>query len=349
MNVWHSQDFGTAANIVVFVMLIIVPKRNKFSSGTVLFSWMLGIACGLMALPGAAVIAGKSVNFEYFAFFTRQFGSGFGAENIRTPGPVMVILPLIIALVVSNLLIIRKGTSNLQVNGNDLYLNGLVGLAFSGWSVLGFTYYLNRSYASGQMQILFLPIAISLGATIGSILKLKSEELETKKRKNKSKYLGNFDSTALTNLPISLIVSLPIACILLTANPQVEINRIQQSISAPQWPLAGTLASIKDSKAGLEFANTKNETVAFFGTSANYVAVITGIKPAIIFNSPFDMAMTQNTVDVGCEYIRSINSKYLVLGDEGAALFQFENKTLCGIYGFLDVPGVRASHFAQRN
>jgi hypothetical protein len=37
-----------------------------------------------------------------------------------------------------------------------------------------------------------------------------------------------------------------------------------------------------------------------------------------------------------------------VVGDEGAAMFQFEGKTLCNVYIQQDAPGVRPGHFAVK-
>ena len=95
---------------------------------------------------------------------------------MRTPGPVLVILPLIIALAVAHLQVIRVSQSIDSEFFVRLYSNGVLGLLFSSWSTLGFSYYLNRSYASGQMQILFLPISIALGALISSVLLLRERE-----------------------------------------------------------------------------------------------------------------------------------------------------------------------------
>jgi hypothetical protein len=56
------------------------------------------------------------------------------------------------------------------------------------------------------------------------------------------------------------------------------------------------------------------------------VSAETGIKSASIFNSPYDIAMSNETIRVACGYIEKIKSDYLVLSDEGAALFQFKDK-----------------------
>lgn len=63
-----------------------------------------------------------------------------------------------------------KSKKSMSESG-DYSLNSLIGFTFGLWSLFGFTYYLNRSYASGQMQVLFLPLAISLAAFVGILMK----------------------------------------------------------------------------------------------------------------------------------------------------------------------------------
>ena len=74
----------------------------------------------------------------------------------------------------------------------------------------------------------------------------------------------------------------------------------------------------------------------------------TGVQSLSILNSPFDLAMSQQTIRVSCDYLAKINPDVIVVSDEGAALFQFEGKTLCNTYIQRDIPGVRSGHFAVR-
>jgi hypothetical protein len=58
--------------------------------------------------------------------------------------------------------------------------------------------------------------------------------------------------------------------------------------------------------------------------------------------------MSQETVSVACKYLENLKPDYLILSDEGAALFQFDNQTLCGTYAFSDINGVRSGRAAKR-
>lgn len=340
---WQSQDFGIAAAITTF-LIVALAGSVKFIDFKSLFVTIIGFIPGFLIYPLVASMARHAVNFNYFLFFARQFGSGFGAERIRTLGPVVVILPLIVFLVVSHGIYLYKAKSA-QPSDSDNYVNSLIGFAFSVWSFAGFTYYLNRSYASGQMQVLFLSISIALAALVGIVLKTLKEELP----------IGlTFSSTNRRNknfawiLPLALIFSLPYATLLLTPNPKVEFARIDEGSRAPRWPKATVIASVTDAKAAAKYAQENKLKIGFFGASAAYVEKESGVQSLSILNSPFDLAMSQQTVQVSCEYIAKINPDVIVASDEGAALFQFEGKTLCNKYIQRDIPGVRSGHFAVR-
>lgn len=343
--IWNSQDFGIAACVALFTLIIVTPRRVGVSKFNTLGVILIGFIPGFFTINIVSMLFGHKINYDYFAFFARQFGSGFGAENMRTPGPLLVILPLLISLIASHFKVLHYSNSNINSISEKLYSNSILGLLFSFWSILGFSYYLNRSYASGQMQILFLPISISLGALIGSILLMREIESRTTNEMTGAKL---FHKSSRHFLALTLAVSLPLSTVILTPDPRIEISRIIESENTPRWPKTSILYSITDAKFGLEFVELNGGTVAFFGASSNYVSAETGIKSANIFNSPYDLAMSDETVRVACEYLEKIKPDYLVLGDEGAALFQFENKTLCEKYEFFDSPTVRSGRFAKR-
>ncbi len=345
---WQSQDFGIAAVVTAFLTIAYAGSTKIVEIKTTVFA-LIGYIPGFALYPIIAGAAGKSIDFKFFLFFARQFGSGFGAERMRTPGPVLFILPLIVLLVVVHGIYIYKSKKSTPESG-DFSLNSLIGFTFGLWSFAGFTYYLNRSYASGQMQVLFLPLAISLAALVGILIKDPVKSL----------VFGNLEKGFLYStrsikernfawlLPLLLIISLPFATLLLTPNPSVEMKRIDEGATAPRWPKATILASVADAKIAAAYAKQNNLKLAFFGASSYYVEKETGVESVSILNSPFDLFMSKTTAQTSCDYIFKINPDVIVVSDEGANLFQFEGKTLCNTYIQQDVPGVRSGHFAVR-
>jgi hypothetical protein len=340
---WQSQDFGLAAAITTILVVAFAssPKLIDVKSVAAVIS---GLIPGFLIYPIAGSVSGHPINFDYFLFFARQFGSGFGAERMRTPGPVLVILPLIVLLVVAHAVTLHKSKLAPEKNA-ELYNSSLIGLAFSIWSFAGFTYYLNRSYASGQMQILFLTIAISLAALVGVVIKALDGELPKGFLLSKTNRSSKNFAWMLT---LAVVFSIPFSTLVLTPNPTVEFARIDEGSSTPRWPKATILASVEDAKVAYKFAQENGLKIGFFGASAAYVEKETGVQSLSILNSPFDLAMSQQTIKVSCEYLAKINPDVIVASDEGAALFQFEGKTLCNAYVQRDIPGVRSGHFAVR-
>ncbi len=345
---WQSQDFGIAAAITSFLTIAYAGSTKIVEIKTTVFA-LIGYVPGFALYPIIAGAAGKSIDFKFFLFFARQFGSGFGAERMRTPGPVLYILPLIVLLVVVHGIYIYKSKKSTPESG-DYSLNSLIGFSFGLWSFAGFTYYLNRSYASGQMQVLFLPLAISLAAFVGILVK---DPVKSLVFANLDKgFLFSSRSIKEKNfawlVPLLLIITIPFASLILTPNPSVEMKRINEGATAPRWPKATVLASVADAKIAAAYAKQNNLKLAFFGASSYYVQKESGVESVSILNSPFDLFMSQTTAQTSCDYINKINPDVIVVSDEGANLFQFEGKTLCNTYIQQDVPGVRSGHFAVR-
>ena len=345
---WQSQDFGVAAVITCFLVLAFAGS-TKFIDLKPVAITLLGFIPGFATYPIIAAISGKAIHMDYFLFFSRQFGSGFGSERMRTPGPVLIILPLIVLLLVVHGTYVYKSKKN-SSSTDDYSLNSLIGFSFALWSLFGFTYYLNRSYASGQMQVLFLPLTISLAALVGIVLKesIKASIFGA----HQSGFLLSGKSIKDKNFPwvfpLLLIISLPFATLLLTPNPAVELKRLNQTNAELGWPKPTITASVADAKAAATYAKSNNLSIAFFGASSNFVELDSGVKSASIFNSPFDLTIGLKAAQTACDYLSKINPDVLVVGDEGAALFQFEGKTLCNTYIQQDAPGVRPGHFAVK-
>ena len=86
---WQSQDFGLAAAITT-ILVVAFASSSKLIELKSVAAVISGLIPGFLIYPIAGAVSGHPINFDYFLFFARQFGSGFGAERMRTPGPVLV-------------------------------------------------------------------------------------------------------------------------------------------------------------------------------------------------------------------------------------------------------------------
>ena len=148
--------------------------------------------------------------------------------------------------------------------------------------------------------------------------------------------------------PLLLIISLPFATMLLSPNPKIELKRLNQANSELGWPKPSIIESVEDATVAAAYAEKNGLSIAYFGASSNFVKWETGVKSALIFNSPFDLTIPGKAVQTACNYLDKLDPDVLVLSSLGLQFFQFEGKTLCKVYIQQDIPGVRTGHFAVK-
>jgi hypothetical protein len=324
-TLWLNQDFAILSGLLVIAFLILYSKKfTRYVSIIITFS------AGIFSYPFLLYLTGNKINYSYVGFFAKQYESGFMAEPIITPGPVLIVLPWIVALVCASFyLLIKERFSNIAIE--DENRRAIITTAFfSLWTLIGFSYYLNRSYASGQMQILFLPLAVASASFFGYLFNKNSElpwnskinyKLPTWKvsslKRNSSYFL------------IAIIMSLPLSSIIAFPNPAIEIDRLSSSTPDHVWPKPSN-------KKLFSTYGLRSETVlpdSYYGTSSNYVKLKYSLNSLSLFNSPFDLTLSEEMVKQQCIYLNNLSFENVTLNDEGAAISQaFENKTLCNVF-----------------
>ena len=343
-NIWHSLDFGLALLLSTVLLVTLNSFTVKSSIPAVIFM-LLGVA----SYPLIGAITGFSVKLEWLGIFVRGFGSGFGAEPIITPGPVLIILPLIATVAaISTGLLLRERFSTYQIP-DHLRRAVLTASFFSLWSAAGFAYYLNRSYASGQMQILFLPLSVALANFIYFILELDGDSKWSARSFFKAEtWRKTRLKNSLVSITLAIAMALPLASTVAFPQPNIELKRLTQGVPGHTWPKSNS-RSVFDDVAKLRAGSMiPLDSASFFGASGHYIELVLGLPSLNILNSPWDIPVTQKTIEAGCAPVVASNSKYLILGAEGPALFQFEAGTLCNVYRIISVPGLSEYRVAER-
>jgi hypothetical protein len=324
-NIWHSLDFGLALLLSTVLLVTLNSFTVKSSIPAVIFM-LLGVA----SYPLIGAITGFSVKLEWLGIFVRGFGSGFGAEPIITPGPVLIILPLIATVAaISTGLLLRERFSTYQIP-DHLRRAVLTASFFSLWSAAGFAYYLNRSYASGQMQILFLPLSVALANFIYFILELDGDSKWSARSFFKAEtWRKTRLKNSLVSLTLAIAMALPLASTVAFPQPNIELKRLTQGVPGHTWP----------KKEHAQFRTEVNKMVSseedmyYFGTSGNYYELSLGLRSLNVFNSPFDLTISELIVEQACFKIRDSGATQIILNDEGIAIAQaFSEKSLCGVY-----------------
>ena len=328
-NLWLNTDFGLAILVSLLALNLLINGLKE------LFINLIYLTIGFSIYPLIIISSGSNFQLAAFATFIRQFGAGFGAEPIQTPGPVLVILPLIIALFFASTTPLILERFKKYVIEPEYRRAVLTSSFFSCWSLIGFTYYLNRSYASGQMQILFLPLSVASASYFYYLFpKVESLPWRFKDFFKKSLWVKSSIKHQLPNLSLAILMALPLATIIAFPNPQLEINRLTNAPSENKWPLSRNQKAFSDIENQLSLINSNDKgDVMYFGSSGNYVDLKYNIKNATIFNSPYDLLMSPKMVDIQCNNLVRLKPKYLLVNDSGLAIAQaFPNSILCGTY-----------------
>lgn len=320
-----NLDFGLAACLALYLTLILISLRSKkvvqstfaFGSGFI-FSWILI----LMVLA----ITKSAPKVDQFAWFIRQFGGGFGSVPISYPGPVMFALPTIFSIMAFSFITSIK---YFTAKENELdVLNSKISILtfyFSAWCFFSTPYYLNRSYHSGQMSTLYLPLSVAIAGIFALYLRNQGFSL-----KNLHYFVPG------------LIVAISVSSIWISPNPNIEIRRLQGQNVDGIIPRAEVERIIKLQES-LKKEMEPLGKFAYFGEEGNIIEKATQIKSANIFNNPVDMFQSNSSVELQCKFLNDLNFKYLLLSTYAISTFAWPDGSLCnGLYlNSLDINNFR--------
>ena len=340
---WQSQDFGTAAILSLILTILISNALHLKDKLKQLSHFILGMLIGISIYPLILYVLNKPVRIEFLAFFARQFGSGFGAEPIIPIGPIMIILPIIFIVFFFHIEF-NKLHQDLR---KQLFNNSFIGIFFSLFTILAFPYYLNRSIASGQLQIFLLPISIALGSLLGSFTKIGFfQEIHS--------YIKNNQLSKIIFLsPLLIIFSLPFSVISLFPNPIIEVPRILEKNNDLAWPPAKLSITLDNIDTALKFSVEQEVEVAFFGSFSNYIHLRKNIEVVNLYNSAYDFYLSKETRQYGCAYLISKSPQYLVLDHSASEIFKIDmdknkNENFCGKYKFSSKLNIEPYFFAEK-
>jgi len=340
---WQSQDFGTAAILSLILTILITNALNLKEKIKQLSYLIPGILIGITIYPFFLFIFNKPLRIEYLAFFARQFGSGFGAEPIIPLGPIMIILPIIFIVFYFHI----EFNKLHQDSRKQLLNNSFIGIFFSLFTIFAFPYYLNRSIASGQLQIFLLPISIALGSLIGSFTKIGFfQEIHS--------YIKNNQISKVIILsPLLIIFSLPFSALSQFPNPMIEVPRVLEKNKDLAWPPAKLSITLDNIDTALKFSAEQKVEVAFFGSFSNYVHLKKNIEVVNLYNSAYDFYLSKETRKYGCAYLISKSPQYLVLDHSASEIFKIDmdknkNENFCGKYKFSSKLNIEPYFFAER-
>jgi hypothetical protein len=333
---WNSQDFGIAVAVAYAIVLQIAARGSLRKPATLL--WLSGCVPGLILYPMWTIVIGHPVRFKDLALTARSFSGGFASSPIQIPGPVLFVLPVILGSVaVGGCLLWRTATGSIRPPRHQQ--RAIVTLAFVGaWSTAGFVYYLDRSYASGQLQLFLLPVGVCLCALLSlaqTIMPLtKTRFVSTRGAHTRAGQDGHLRSRGKWLLPVTLPIAVGFGAMLQTPNPSVSLSALRQPPSS-----IGFLAAVPVQAVELAVAYAHKHgggEVGYFGSNASYLELSAGVDPRILFDDPTDFELSNAAHQLGCDYIGDHPTRWLVV-EPGAAILVGD--TICGYYKALSVSG----------
>ncbi|MEY2931658.1 MAG: hypothetical protein RL033_2407, partial [Pseudomonadota bacterium] len=115
LGAFHQIDFGLAATVAAAAVIAISEPLVRWPRALGRFG--LSFAGGFLLVPALHWLAERPLDAGKVGWFVRQFGGGFGSEPIMLPGPVLVVLPLLVGATVTCLGALRAQRVSLQADG----------------------------------------------------------------------------------------------------------------------------------------------------------------------------------------------------------------------------------------
>ncbi|MEI7541059.1 MAG: hypothetical protein WCJ89_06240 [Actinomycetes bacterium] len=324
--VWNNLDFGLAATVASFLVFSAAGAVSQ--KGKLAFIWHIaGQLLGHLAIYIYLASQGAVPDWSLFGWFARQFGGGFGSVLIEMPGPVNLDFPLMMGTAATGFYFLLKHANKTEelIKNTRNNVSTLTAFYFGAFCTFALPYYVNRSYHSGQMSILYIPLSVALIAVVGLVKRNSPPGIE-------KKIVGYFPT---------LILAFMMATVLLIPNPSWELKRVQGGNPDGTFPRAPLVAALNMMPAAEKYAAANNLTIGFYGEDGNYVHALNGMKSANIFNSPLDMFQSDASVNLACKHLINSKLQLLVMTESARQSFAWSDGSLCdGVFVQENVPGV---------
>ncbi len=340
---WNSQDFGIAVTVAYGLVLQVAARGGLRKQATLL--WLMGLVPGLLLYPLWTLAIGHTIQLQYLGLTVRSFGGGFllSATPIWIPGPVLIVMPLLISSAAVGWFLLWKASAGVDERPRHQKY-AIVTLALVGtWSTLAFPYYINSASADGQLQTFLLPFGVCCCALLSLCYPaIAGEARRSGTSIGRSRAIGT-----LWLLPVTIPIGACFGAILQTPNPSVALNAL-----AHPPPSIGFLAQIDSAEilAGKAYARAHGSgTVGYLGPDANYYHLLTGVSSRVLFDDPVDFSLSDLAHRLGCQFVRDHPTRWLVTAPTISYPFgktssvypatdQQLGITMCGIYEPVPLP-----------
>jgi hypothetical protein len=330
---WNSQDFGLAATVVYGLMILfgaMRPARRR-----AIGAWLAGLIVGVASYPIFLLCIGSPLNLSFVGAFIKLFGSGLGTAPMQVPGPVLVVMPIVVCSAAAGWVLMRS-RSREGMPMDPILDQATVTLTFAGtWSVLGLLYYVNRAYAAGQLQTMLLPCAVCIGALLS--IAIHSNEVRALWQEKLDFTRSQLPAKAKL-IPVGTLVCLCFSSALLTPDPVSAAKTLLNPPSTTGFANFDVPAIIQAIHTAQAYTGDKSGELTYLGENFNYVSLVTQVPSnAVLFPFPFPFAAPGGVTQIDCQYLATHHSTWMVLSLEAVQGF---GTSACGLYRVVPVSGV---------
>jgi hypothetical protein len=332
---WNSQDFGVAAMGVYGLMVLVLPVPPM--RWRALGVWLAGLAIGVASYPLFLLIIGHPLNVGFVGAFAKLFGAGLGSASIQVPGPVLVVVPIIVSATAAGWALITARRPSRA--SDDVHLDrAAIALTFVGtWSSAGLLYYVNRGYAAGQLQTMLLPAGVCVAILVAIALHAKELGAPRPPRFD-PRALWTTLSSRMTLIPVGLFVCLCLMSALLTPDPILAVSELRHPPAGGGFTnndLPQVLAAVDRART---YTAGKPGSLTYLGESFNYVSLAAHVQSnAILFPYSISHLHGQSIVQIECQYLDDHHSQWMVLSADALNAF---SSGACGLYHAVNVNGL---------
>jgi hypothetical protein len=318
---WNSQDFGLAAASVYGMMILLGAKHVVRRRA--LGAWCAGLLIGVSSYPLFLLAIGSPLNLGFAGAFVKLFASGYGLAPIQVPGPVLVIMPIIVcSTAVGWALLLSRQRDGARADA--LLDRATITLTFVGtWSAICLVYYVNRAFAAGQLQTMLLPCGICVGALVSILIHTDEFAALTQPRSAQTLWARLYSKVVM--IPLGVLVSLCFSSVLLTPNPVVAVTNLVNPSPMNSYSDSGILQIMSAVRLAQTYTSHRPGQLTYLGDSFNYVLLATHVPSSALFFPISKSSLTQ----VQCQYLRSHHSRWMVLSRGGVLAY---GTGACGLY-----------------
>jgi hypothetical protein len=327
---WNSQDFGLAAAGVYGLIVLFgatSPTRLRAFG-----AWVVGLLIGVASYPLFLFAVGSPLDLGFVGAYVKLFGSGIGAAAIQIPGPVLVVVPIIISSTAVGVALMRMRRRD-NAGCNALLDRAMITLTFVGaWSAGCLVYYINRAFAAGQLQTMLLPCGICVAALLSVMT--NTGELDALFPQKASILHRWSDKVRL--LPSGLFASICLASVLLTPDPILAAKTLAHPPPMSGYTTYDLPGLLSDIAIAQRYTSDKPGSLTYLGESFNYISLATGVPTnAVLF--PFPLPAITSVTDIECQYLVHHHSTWMVLSVNAVTAF---GPNACGMYHAVEVTGL---------